>query len=102
MDPILQSFDRRFVRLHERSLHLVALTPHDRLFLKPRELARSLAMFSVGEYVLRSAGAVEQTSGGISTRLWDDPFEWTLPESLASVDGVKHYLGEVELTRQQA
>ena len=41
-------------------------------------------MFSCGEYILRSAAAVEQTFGGITTRLWDDPFEWTLPEALST------------------
>src|SRR5688572_23017350 len=98
---MLHSFERRFLDLHERSRDLISATPNDRLFLKPRELERSLAMFSVGEYVLRSAAAVEQTFGGISTRLWDDPFEWTLPERFATGDAVAKYLEEVERTRQK-
>lgn len=60
-----------------------------------------MAMFSTGEYILRSAAAVEQTFGGITTRLWDDPFEWTLPEELVSAERVKQYLDEVETTRRQ-
>jgi|SRR5687768_1156207 len=98
---MLDSFERRFRDLHERSLDLIRATPNDHLFQKPRQLERSLAMFSIGEYVLRSAGAVEQTFGGISTRLWDDPFEWTLPERLATSDAVAEYLEEVERTRQK-
>ncbi|MEJ7615787.1 MAG: hypothetical protein WKF30_02165 [Pyrinomonadaceae bacterium] len=31
--------------------------------------------------------------------LWDDPFEWTLPESLPSPARVVAYLSEVETTR---
>lgn len=58
-----------------------------------------MAMFSFGEYILRSAGAVEQTFGGITTRLWDDPFEWTLPEELSTPTAVTEYLDEVERTR---
>ena len=58
-------------------------------------------MFSCGEYVLRSAGKVEQTFGGITTRLWDDPFEWTLPEELSTTDLVAKYLAEVEATRSK-
>ena len=58
-----------------------------------------MAMFSCGEYLLRSAGAVEQTFGGITTRLWDDPFEWTLPEKLSTPIAVLEYLDEVERTR---
>ena len=49
--------------------------------------------------LLRSAAAVEQTFGGITTRLWDDPFEWTLPEKLSSTDLLIGYLNEVEQTR---
>jgi len=56
-------------------------------------------MFSCGEYVLRSAGAVEQTFGGIMTRLWDDPFEWTLPEELSTTSLMTEYLSEVEQKR---
>jgi hypothetical protein len=58
-----------------------------------------MTMFSCGEYVLRSAGMVEKTFGGITTRLWDDPFEWTLPEELATKEAVLDYLSEVEATR---
>lgn len=42
---------------------------------------------------------VEQVFGGITTRLWDDPFEWTLPEKLASNKEILEYLAEVESTR---
>ena len=58
-------------------------------------------MFSCGEYILRSAGNVEQTFGGITTRLWDDPFEWTLPEELSTTNLMLDYLAEVEETRQK-
>ena len=61
-----------------------------------------MAMFSCGEYLLRSAAAVEQTFGGITTRLWDDPFEWTLPEKLSTPADVADYLREVEATRVAA
>lgn len=57
---------------------------------------------SIGECVLRSAGAVEQTFGGITSNLWDDPFEWTLPETLSTPARVIEYLAEVEQTRQRA
>jgi hypothetical protein len=49
--------------------------------------------------VLRSAGAVERTFGGITTNLWDDPFEWTLPETLSNAGLIAGYLHEVEATR---
>jgi len=66
------------------------------LLFTPPEQARS---GTFGEYLLRSAGAVEQTFGGITARLWDDPFEWTLPEELSTTEKINEYLLEVEETR---
>ena len=44
---------------------------------------------------------VEKTFGGITTRLWDDPFEWTLPEQLSTSALILEYLDEVEETRKK-
>jgi hypothetical protein len=101
MDPMLKSFDRRFAILHERSSALVRKLSPGNLFHKPRELPRTMTMFSCGEFILRSAATVEQTFGGITTRLWDDPFEWTLPEKLSTPGDVIDYLDEVEKTRSR-
>jgi hypothetical protein len=98
MGELIESFDRRFTDIHRRSGALIELTPQNKLFWKPRELPRSMTMFSCGEYILRSAAMVEKTFGGITTRLWDDPFEWTLPEELSTTDAVLGYLAEVEET----
>ena len=57
--------------------------------------------FSCGEYLLRSAATVEQTFDGLTTRLWDDPFEWTLPEKLSTRAAVLEYLDEVDATRKR-
>lgn len=99
MDSLLESFDLRFAAIHARSLALLALVDQDDLFRKPRDVEHTMAMFSVGEYLLRSAASIEQTCGGITTRLWDDPFEWTLPEKMAAKDDVRAYFEEVEVTR---
>ena len=53
------------------------------------------------EYIVRSAAVVEQTCGGLTSNLWDDPFEWTLPETLYNPDRVIGYLDEVDLARQR-
>lgn len=102
MGTILDSFERRFALLHARSKSLLDTIGDADLYRRPRELNQSMAMFSCGEYLLRSAAAVEQTFGGITTRLWDDPFEWTLPEKLSSTDLLIGYLNEVEQTRTAA
>jgi hypothetical protein len=66
------------------------------------ETKPSQQLSSVGECVLRSAAAVEQTFGGITANLWDDPFEWTLPEYLSTPARMRDYLDEVEETRRRA
>jgi hypothetical protein len=101
MKTLIDSFDRQFLAIHSRSCEFLKLIPNEKLFWKPREINRSMTMFSCGEYVLRSAGKIEQTFGGITTRLWDDPFEWTLQEELSTSDLILEYLAEVEKTRRR-
>ena len=99
MKSQIEIFDRQFSSINSRTDELLKRIPDDKLFWRPGELNQSYQMFSCGEYILRSAGAVEQTFGGITTRLWDDPFEWTLPEELSTTALVTEYLAEVERTR---
>ena len=101
MKSLINSLEHQFSSAHSRSQELLKLIPDEKLFWKPRESNRTYQMFSCGEYVLRSAAAVEQTFGGIMTRLWDDPFEWTLPEELSTTNLVLNYLLEVEETRRK-
>ena len=54
------------------------------------------------DLLLRSAAVIEQMCGGLTANLWDDPFEWTLPETLSSTDRIIEYLSEVDLARQRA
>ena len=62
-----------------------------------KDLARSVP----AENLVRSAAAIEQMCGGLTANLWDDPFEWTLPETLSNADRVIEYLDEVDLARQR-
>lgn len=98
MHIFLNIFDKKFLELHNNSGEIIKRTPHEKLFWKPKD---SYAVFSCGEYILRSAGRVEQTFGGITSRLWDDPFEWTLPEELSTKEKILEYLNEVEETRKK-
>ncbi|MBK8302526.1 MAG: hypothetical protein IPK98_03615 [Chloracidobacterium sp.] len=99
METLLSTFDRRFTAIDSRSRELLELIPDHFLYKRPRETRSEMAPFSCGEYILRSAAMVEKTFGGITTRLWDDPFEWTLPEKLVNKELIFAYLDEVEATR---
>jgi len=96
---IIETFDAEFERLHARSCWLIEATPVELLY-GDAQLSRDSA--SVGMLILRSAGVVEQTCGGITSNLWDDPFEWTLPEALSTSPRFIEYLREVEETRKHA
>lgn len=98
MDSIIAGFDRAFVEIDHRSRELLERTDDAQLFARVAD-SGSLSGASVGEYILRSAAMVEKAFGGITTRLWDDPFEWTLPEKLSDKAAVLNYLDEVESTR---
>ena len=44
---------------------------------------------------------MEQTFGGLTANLWDDPFEWTLPETLSTPESIGEHLTEVDSMRQR-
>jgi len=69
---------------------------------RPRKSDGSLPTRSLRESILRGAAIVEQTFGGITANLWDDPFEWTLPETLDTRQRILEHLEEVEATRKRA
>ncbi|MBV9214959.1 MAG: hypothetical protein JO053_02190 [Acidobacteria bacterium] len=101
MDSLIQTFDRRFVEIDSRARGLLSALNDENLFQRPRKLSNSLIAFSVAEYLIRSAAVVEQAFGGITTRLWDDPFEWTLPEKLSTIKAITIYLNEVAAARKR-
>lgn len=101
MNKFVSSLDEQFKRLHHRSLLFLEAVPEEKLYWQPRQSSGALAVYSCGEHLLRSAAAVEQTFGGLTANLWDDPFEWTLPETLRTPESVAQYLREVEATRRR-
>ena len=97
MNNSIERLEAQFADLHTRSLDLIARLSREQLYAKPDGATDSL-----GEQILRSAAVVEQSFGGLTANLWDDPFEWTLPETLNAPAKVLEYLDEVEVTRCHA
>ncbi len=97
---IVDTLDQEFARLHARLRKLIKGTPATSLYERGPD--SDAAAPSVGEHVLRSAAVVEMTFGGITANLWDDPFEWTLPEHLSTPAKLIEHLKEVESLRQRA
>lgn len=91
---LLDHLDRAFARLINNLKQLVNSVAPDLLYQRT-------AGASIGENLLRSAAALEQTFGGLTANLWDDPFEWTLPETLSSAELINEYLAEVDAARER-
>ena len=62
-------------------------------------LYRRPPQITIGENILRSAACLEQVFGGLTANLWDDPFEWTLPEALSTTERIREYISEVDKVR---
>lgn len=102
MRPIIDAFDRQFIELHQRRHRLLDNADPSLIYARSSIRQTGLVSRSFGEMLLRSAAAIEQMAGGITTRLWDDPFEWTLPEKLNTTSLIAEYFDETETTRQRA
>jgi hypothetical protein len=96
MNDLISWFDREFARLEQGWRELIQATDDARLYQSDGQHNPG-----VGAQVLKSARIVERTFGGITANLWDDPFEWTLPETLTTSIQLLGYLGEVENARRR-
>ena len=97
MKDFINWFDRDFKRLEADWRESIKQLDENNLY------SESQQQLSPGaEQILRSARIVEQVSGGITANLWDDPFEWTLPETLTTRDKLISYLDEVRDARERA
>jgi hypothetical protein len=91
---VVSALDGAFTNLIASLKELVRSVDQDLLYAQPPAM-------SVAEQILRSAAVVEQTFGGLTVNLWDDPFEWTLPETLSTPELIVEYLSEVDSVRQR-
>src|SRR5216684_2873532 len=98
MSSLITWFDQQYAQLYSGWGKLIRELARESINRRANESDSST--LSCGEYIVKSARVVEQTFGGITANLWDDPFEWTLPETLPTPDKVAAYLDEVETTRR--
>lgn len=94
MNDFISWFDREFKRLDSEWRKLIEELDDEGIYLPAKQLLSPCA-----EQIVRSARIVEQSFGGITTNLWDDPFEWTLPETLTTRQKLISYFDEVQETR---
>lgn len=94
----VDNLDSQFAEIHETSCKAIAGLSREFLYTRNAKAGDD----SCGEQILRCAAVIEQSFGGITANLWDDPFEWTLPETLNTPAKVLEYLTEVETLRNRA
>lgn len=93
----LRGLDDEFAELLSALTAFVRALPDEMIYQAPID-----GDSTVGQTVVKSAAVLEQTFGGLTSNLWDDPFEWTLPETLASGALIIRYLDEVDVARRRA
>ena len=98
MRQLIDSLDRQFAEIQRTSSDFISALSTELLYAR----AVGSSDDTCGEQILRSAAVIEQSFGGLTANLWDDPWEWTLPETLDSPAKVLEYLGEVEDLRHRA
>ena len=96
MKQIVESLEAEFDSLYADWLEVL-----QDVDFEPAPATRKPSGTSAVELLVRSAARVEQCFGGLTARLWDDPYEWTLPESFSSNEAVRAYLDEVDQTRKR-
>jgi len=96
MNEFISWFDQEFKRL-EAGWRDLTKRLDDETFYS----ATAQQLSPPAEQIVRSARIVEQAFGGITANLWDDPFEWTLPETLTTKDKLITYLDEVRDARER-
>lgn len=101
MKTFIEIFDRKFLEIQNNSRKIIEQTPDQLLYKQSNKTEFDFPFNSIGGNILRSAGVIEQMFGGITVRLWDDPFEWTLPEELNTGAKIIEYLAETEAARQR-
>lgn len=97
MRRLSEELHREFEIIHLESRKVIDENEFSVLLRKHETLGLSAC-----ELIVRGAAKVEQSCGGITTRLWDDPFEWTLEESFPDKNSVVIYLDEVAAVRKRA
>jgi hypothetical protein len=96
---LISEFDGTFVRLHQDRSKLARDVGDGFVYRPLVETENNFAPQTIGTLLIRSAAVVEQMINGMTVRLWDDPFEWTLPERLPTIEYLTAYFDDVERAR---
>jgi uncharacterized damage-inducible protein DinB len=86
---------QEFGQVAESVQTVLPLIPEDKLYWKPFQSKNHIRIYSCGELISHCMGIIETSCNGILNNFWDDPFEWTLRESLPDHHYLGNYVAEV-------
>jgi uncharacterized damage-inducible protein DinB len=89
-------------RIHQNLIEVLAIIPEDKLYWKPFESEKFIRIYSCGELISHIGGTVEYAFNGITSNLWEEPFEWITREVLPTRSHIAAYLDEVAKVRRMA
>ena len=91
-----------FERIHQNLIEVLAIIPEDKLYWKPFASQNFIRIYSCGELISHIGGIVEYAFNGITSNLWEEPFEWITREVLPTRTHIAAYLDEVAVVRRMA
>ena len=98
----VDAIGRDLERIHENLIAVLDIIPEDRLYWKPFDSANFIRVYSCGELISHIGGIVEYAFNGITSNLWEEPFEWITREALPTRSHIASYLEEVAQVRRMA
>ena len=91
-----------FERIHQNLIEVLDIIPEEKLYWKPFESENFIRIYSCGELISHIGGIVEYAFNGITSNLWEEPFEWITREVLPTRSHIAGYLDEVARVRRMA
>jgi uncharacterized damage-inducible protein DinB len=91
-----------FERIHQNLIEVLAIIPEEKLYWKPFESEKFIRIYSCGELISHIGGIVEYAFNGITSNLWEEPFEWITREVLPTRSHLAGYLDDVARLRRMA
>jgi uncharacterized damage-inducible protein DinB len=98
----VEAISTELERIHQNLIELLDLIPEEKLYWKPFQSPNFIRIYSCGELISHVGGIVEYAFNGITSNLWEEPFEWITREALPTRAHVATYLEEVAQLRRQA
>ena len=89
-------------RIHQNLIEVLGIIPEEKLYWKPFESENFIRVYSCGELMSHIGGIVEYAFNGVTSNLWEEPFEWITREVLPTRSHIAAYLEDVAKVRRMA